>query len=72
MLRRLVVSYQRFDITHLSHIQVLSSPRKLVEVLDEYESNMLYRNVGNYQPLLRNISEERRSHYTAGETRNHA
>jgi len=55
--RRLVVSYQRFGTTYRSHLQGSSSQTPLKD-----GTNTLSRNVGNYQPTLRNIPEERRCH----------
>jgi hypothetical protein len=56
---KLVGSYRRFGATYRSHIQGSSL------ILEDW-TNMLLRNIGNYQSTLRNIPEERRSHLHRG------
>jgi len=63
MQRRLVVGYRRFgnNISDPTHLRESSSLQRDCWTDDE-GLDWLFRNVGKYQPPLRNIPEERKSH----------
>jgi len=58
----LIGSYRRFGTTHRSHLQ-RSNKEFLVCYTLEDGTHSLYRNVGNYQSTMSNISEGRRSKF---------
>jgi hypothetical protein len=62
----MVFTYRSCRITYRSHIQGASKEFSLGCLALECETDRLFRNVGNYQPRLRNMPEERKTYLHRG------
>jgi hypothetical protein len=63
----MVASYRRFGTTYQIQLQVSSSPRIFLDCLAlEDGTERLSRNVGKYQSMLHNTSDERGPHLHLG------